>query len=312
MSGATPWTAQVITLYPEMFPGPLGHALAGRALAGGIWRLETLPLRAFALDRHRSVDDTPAGGGPGMVLRVDVMARAVDRARARLPDAPVLAPTPRGPRLAQRRIRELAAGPGVTLLCGRFEGMDERIFEGRGVEPVALADIVLSGGEPAAHAILDACIRLLPGVMGAAASGERESFEEGLLEHAHYTRPAVWEGRAIPAVLRSGNHARIEAWRQAEAQAATRRFRPDLLGCTSPGGPADAPPTAAVPGSSRLGRSAEAAPGPSPGPAQPGPGARETRTGPTPAAAGRRRVGVGQREENGGREEKARCEGDEG
>jgi tRNA (guanine37-N1)-methyltransferase len=222
------WTAQVITLYPEMFPGPLGVSLAGRALAEGIWRLDTLPLRDFATDRHRSVDDTPAGGGPGMVLRVDVMARAVDAARDALPDAPVLALTPRGPRIGQARIRQLAEGPGVTLLCGRFEGMDERIFAARAVEPVALADIVLSGGEPAALAILDACIRLLPGVMGAPSSGAFESFEQGLLEHPHYTRPASWEGHEIPEVLRSGDHVRIDAWRTAQAEMATRHWRPDL------------------------------------------------------------------------------------
>ncbi len=234
------WCAQPITLYPEMFPGPLGLSLAGRALAQGIWTCLPLQLRDFAHGRHRSVDDTPAGGGPGMVLRVDVLARAVDAARARLPDAPVLAPTPRGPRIGQERIRKLVAGPGVTLLCGRFEGMDERIFAGRNVEPVALADIVLSGGELAALAILDACIRLLPGVMGAAASGEHESFETGLLEHPHYTRPAVWEGLEIPEVLRSGNHARIEAWRLEQAAMATRHWRPDLFAPGARTGPPSA------------------------------------------------------------------------
>jgi tRNA (guanine37-N1)-methyltransferase len=228
MTTAHPWTAQVITLYPEMFPGPLGVSLAGRALAEGIWRLDTLPLRAFATDRHRSVDDTPAGGGPGMVLRVDVMARAVDAARERLPAAPVLAPTPRGPRIDQTRVRRLVEGPGVTILCGRFEGMDERIFAGREVEPVSLGDIVLSGGETAALAILDACIRLLPGVMGAPSSGAFESFEHGLLEHPHYTRPVRWEGHEIPEVLRSGDHAWIDAWRTAQAEMATRHWRPDL------------------------------------------------------------------------------------
>ena len=176
------WRAQVITLYPEMFPGPLGVSLAGRALAEGRWRLDTLQLRDFAEDRHRSVDDTPAGGGPGMVLKVDVLARAVDAARAGLPDAPVLALTPRGPRLTQARVRQLAAGPGCTLLCGRFEGFDERIFAGRAVEPVSIGDFVLSGGETAAMVLLDACVRLLDGVMGAASSGVEESFESGLLE----------------------------------------------------------------------------------------------------------------------------------
>ena len=223
------WHAQAITLYPEMFPGPLGHALAGRALASGLWRLDTFQLRDFATDRHRSVDDTPAGGGPGMVLRVDVLAAAVDAARAAAPALPVLAPTPRGPRITQQRIRELAAGPGVTLLCGRFEGFDERIFAARTVEPVALADFILSGGELAALALIDACVRLLPGVMGAASSGDEESFETGLLEYPHYTRPTLWEGREIPEVLRSGDHAKIAAWRRARAEADTRLWRPDLI-----------------------------------------------------------------------------------
>ena len=223
------WRAQVITLYPEMFPGPLGVSLAGRALAEGRWQLDTLQLRDFAEDRHRSVDDTPAGGGPGMVLKVDVLARAVDAARAGLPDAPVLALTPRGPRLTQARVRQLAAGPGCTLLCGRFEGFDERIFAGRAVEPVSIGDFVLSGGETAAMVLLDACVRLLDGVMGAASSGVEESFESGLLEYPHYTRPAVWEGHAIPEVLTSGDHGKIEAWRKQRALDDTRLWRPDLL-----------------------------------------------------------------------------------
>lgn len=226
---AAPWSAQAITLYPEMFPGPLGHSLAGRALAEGRWQLATLQLRDFATDRHRSVDDTPAGGGPGMVLKAEVLARAIDRARARRPDAPLLAPTPRGPRLTQQRVRELAAGPGVILLCGRFEGFDERIFEGRDVEPLSIGDYVLSGGEPAALVLLDACVRLLPGVMGAASSGLDESFETGLLEYPHYTRPRIWEGRSIPEVLLSGDHEEIAAWRTARALADTRLWRPDLL-----------------------------------------------------------------------------------
>lgn len=223
------WRAQIVTLYPEMFPGPLGVSLAGRALADGLWGLEALQLRDFAEGRHRNVDDTPSGGGPGMVLKVDVLGRAVDAARAASPAAPVLALTPRGPRLTQGRVRELAAGPGVTLLCGRFEGFDERIFAGRGVEPVALGDFVLSGGEVAALALLDACVRLLPGVMGAASSGDEESFESGLLEYPHYTRPAVWEGHGIPEVLTSGDHGKIEAWRKQRAIEDTRLWRPDLL-----------------------------------------------------------------------------------
>ncbi len=224
------WRALLITLYPEMFPGPLGHSLAGRGLAEGRWRLETLPLRDFGIGRHRQVDDTPAGGGPGMVLRADVLAAAIDAARAAAPGLPLIAPTPRGPRLTQARVRALAQGPGVTLLCGRFEGFDERIFEARDVEPVSVAEVVLSGGEPAAMLILDACVRLLPGVMGAASSGTEESFEgSGLLEYPHYTRPAVWEGRGIPEVLTSGDHGKIEAWRQSRRIEDTRRWRPDLL-----------------------------------------------------------------------------------
>ena len=222
------FAATVLTLYPEMFPGPLGVSLAGRALEKGIWSLEAIQLRDFATDRHRTVDDTPAGGGAGMVLKADVLARGIDHAAARQPDCPVLAMTPRGRPITQTRIRELAAGPGVTLLCGRFEGFDERIFEARAVEQVALADIVLSGGEAAALAILDACIRLLPGVMGAASSGAEESFEEGLLEYPHYTRPQEWEGRTIPEVLRSGDHAKIAAWRKGRAEEDTRSRRPDL------------------------------------------------------------------------------------
>jgi tRNA (guanine37-N1)-methyltransferase len=222
------FAATVLTLYPEMFPGPLGVSLAGRALEEGAWSLETLQIRDFAKDKHRTVDDTPAGGGAGMVLKADVLAACIDHARARQPACPVLAMTPRGARITQERIRTLAAGPGATLLCGRFEGFDERIFAGRDVEEVSLADIVLSGGEPAAIAILDACIRLLPGVMGAPSSGAEESFEEGLLEYPHYTRPQEWEGRTIPEVLRSGDHAKIAAWRKQRAEDDTRSRRPDL------------------------------------------------------------------------------------
>jgi tRNA (guanine37-N1)-methyltransferase len=222
------FAATVLTLYPEMFPGPLGVSLAGRALGEGAWSLEAVQIRDFATDKHHTVDDTPAGGGAGMVLKVDVLAAAVDHALRAHPDCPVLAMTPRGKPLSQARVRELAAGPGVTILCGRFEGFDERIFEGRAVEEVSLGDIVLSGGEPAAIAVLDACIRLLPGVMGAPSSGAEESFEEGLLEYPHYTRPQEWEGRTIPEVLRSGDHARIAAWRKAMSESDTRSRRPDL------------------------------------------------------------------------------------
>ena len=222
------FAATILTLYPEMFPGPLGVSLAGRALVEGTWSCAPVQIRDFASDKHRTVDDTPAGGGAGMVLKPDVLAAAIDHARAGNPEAPVLAMTPRGRPITQARIRELAAGPGVTILCGRFEGFDERIFAGRQVEEVSLADIVLSGGEPAALAILDACIRLLPGVMGAASSGAEESFEEGLLEYPHYTRPQQWEGRTIPEVLRSGDHAKIAAWRKRQSEEDTRLRRPDL------------------------------------------------------------------------------------
>jgi len=223
------FTAHLLTLYPEMFPGPLGHSLAGRALTEGRWSCTVTNIRDFATDRHRTVDDTPAGGGAGMVLRPDIVAAAVDHAVAAHPDMPVLAMTPRGAPLTQKRVRSLAAGPGAIILCGRFEGFDERLFEARpGIEPVSIGDVVLSGGELAALLLLDACIRLLPGVMGAASSGDEESFQNGLLEYPHYTRPYDWEGRTIPEVLRSGDHARIAAWRKHMAETDTRLRRPDL------------------------------------------------------------------------------------
>ena len=226
--GRVTFAATILTLYPEMFPGPLGVSLAGRALEEGKWSCETVQIRDFATGKHRTVDDKPAGGGAGMVLKPDVLAAAVDHAAALHPECPVLVMTPRGTPITQARIRELAAGTGVTILCGRFEGFDERIFEAREIEQVSLGDIVLSGGEPAALALLDACIRLLPGVMGAPSSGAEESFEEGLLEYPHYTRPAEWEGRTIPEVLRSGDHAKIAAWRKQRAEEDTRSRRPDL------------------------------------------------------------------------------------
>jgi tRNA (guanine37-N1)-methyltransferase len=223
---AMTFAATVLTLYPEMFPGPLGISLAGRALERGDWSLQAVQIRDFAADKHRTVDDTPAGGGAGMVLKVDVLAAALDSVSD---GRPVLAMTPRGTPLDQQRVRELAAGPGAIVLCGRFEGFDERLFEARpDIEQVSLGDVVLSGGEPAALALLDACIRLLPGVMGAALSGTEESFEEGLLEYPQYTRPFEWEGRKIPEVLRSGDHARIAAWRKAMSETDTRLRRPDL------------------------------------------------------------------------------------
>ena len=232
--------ASVLTLYPDMFPGPLGTSLAGRALSAGVWSLEARNIRDFATDRHRSVDDTPAGGGAGMVLRPDVLAAALDSVAD---GRPMLALTPRGTPLIQDRVRELAAGGGVILLCGRFEGFDERIFEARSLEPVSIGDYVLSGGELGAMVILDACVRLLPGVMGAASSGEEESFEQGLLEYPHYTRPVTWEGRTIPEVLRSGDHAKIAAWRHSQAVEDTRLRRPDLI--ERHGGAAQAPPSGA-------------------------------------------------------------------
>ena len=294
------FTAQILTLYPEMFPGPLGTSLAGRALSEGKWTLDTINPRDFATDRHRSVDDTPAGGGAGMVLRADVMAAAVDHAAERMvekvrssraqsrdgfadgvstaldtngegaldangeelfsnpvrpepvegpgaaesdasttpdqvrgrtvtpPTGPILAMTPRGKPLTQARVREIVAGPGVTIICGRFEGFDERLFEGRDIEQVSIGDYVLSGGEMGALVLLDACIRLLPGVMGASSSGDEESFEHGILEYPQYTRPQIWEGRMVPEVLRSGDHAKIAAWRKQRAEEDTRLRRPDL------------------------------------------------------------------------------------
>lgn len=219
------WVATVLTLFPEMFPGPLGCSLAGSALGQGVWRLETVDIRGFARDKHRSVDDAPFGGGPGMVMRPDVLDRAIAEAAG---PGPVVYLSPRGRRLEQARVKELAAGPGVTLLCGRYEWVDERVIEARSIEELSLGDFVLSGGEPAALALIDACVRLLPGVVGEPATLAEESFEDGLLEYPHYTRPQEWAGRAVPEVLLSGDHARIRRWRQEQRERTTRERRPDL------------------------------------------------------------------------------------
>lgn len=226
------WTARVITLMPEAFPGVLGLSLTGRALQEGLWALETIDLRGFGKGRHRNVDDTPAGGGAGMVLRADVLGPALDEAATGTPDNPALWPrlllSPRGRPFAQADARALAAARGVTLVCGRFEGVDERVIARRGLQEVSLGDFVLTGGEIAAQALIDATVRLLPGVLGNAASIEEESFSAGLLEHPHYTRPAEWEGMRIPDVLLSGNHVEIARWRRSQAEALTRSRRPDL------------------------------------------------------------------------------------
>ena len=223
-----PWHATLLTLYPEMFPGPLGVSLSGDALARGTWTLEARQIREHGIGRHRAVDDTPAGGGAGMVLRCDVLAAAIDAVAS---DArPRLLMSPRGRPLTQARVRALSDGPGVVVVCGRFEGVDERVIAGRQLEEVSIGDYVLSGGEVAALVLLDACVRLLPGVMGRAESGVEESFESGRLEYPHYTRPRDWEGRPIPDVLTGGNHAAIARWRQDEALRLTRERRPDLLG----------------------------------------------------------------------------------
>ncbi len=223
------FAASVLTLYPEMFPGPLGLSLSGRALSEGVWSLEALDIRAHATGKHRNVDDTPAGGGPGMVMRADVVARAIDAASPEGDPRPRILMSPRGRPLDQARVRALVEGPGAVILCGRFEGVDERVIEARALEEISIGDYVLSGGELGAMVLLDAVVRLLPGVMGAADSGSEESFEGGLLEYPHYTRPREWEGREIPPTLISGDHGAIARWRRAEAERITRERRPDLL-----------------------------------------------------------------------------------
>jgi len=228
-TAADAWRACVLTLYPQMFPGPLGESLSGRALGEGVWALEAINIRDFATDRHASVDDTPAGGGPGMVMRPDVLGAAIDAARAKHPALPLIYLSPRGKPLTQTRVRELSAGPGALLLCGRFEGVDQRVLDARDAEEISIGDYVLSGGELPAMVLLDACVRLLPGVVGERASLADESFESGLLEYPQYTRPRVWEDREIPEALMSGDHKRIARWRREQALALTRARRPDLL-----------------------------------------------------------------------------------
>jgi len=220
------WSASVLTIFPELFPGPLGASLAGKAMSRGLWSLDTVDIRSFATDRHRSVDDTPAGGGPGMVMRADVLGRAVDAVAAG--GRPRLLMSARGRPLSQALVRELAHGTGVIALCGRFEGVDERLIAARGLLEVSIGDYVLAGGELAAMVLIDACVRLIPGVMGKASSGEEESFSSHLIEYPQFTRPQVWEGVAIPEVLTSGDHGRVAAWRRAEAERLTRERRPDL------------------------------------------------------------------------------------
>ena len=227
--GRPPWRATVLTLFPEMFPGPLGISLVGQALEAGLWSLRTVPIREFGLGRHRAVDDTPAGGGAGMVMRADVLASAIDHARAEEAEAPLIYLSPRGEPLTQTLASEIAAGPGALLLAGRFEGVDERVIAARRMREVSIGDYVLSGGELAAMVLIDACVRLLPGVIGAEGSLSEESFEGGLLEYPQYTKPREWEGRSIPEVLLSGDHQKIAEWRRREAERITAERRPDLL-----------------------------------------------------------------------------------
>ncbi len=228
-NGRPPWRATVLTLFPEMFPGALGVSLVGQALAAGLWSLEAQQIRDFGIGRHASVDDNPAGGGAGMVMRADVLGAAIDHARASAPDVPAIYLSPRGAPLTQAIARELAGGPGVLLLAGRFEGIDQRVIEGRSLREISIGDYVLSGGELAAKVLIDACVRLIPGVLGANASLDEESFENGLLEYPQYTRPREWEGRSIPDILLSGDHKKIAAWRRSEAERITRERRPDIL-----------------------------------------------------------------------------------
>ena len=232
--GSSPWRACVLTLFPEMFPGPLGTSLAGQALNAKIWSLDTIQIRDFGIGKHAQVDDTPTGGGAGMVLRADVLGPALDHAKTLNPDAPLVYMSPRGKPLTQELARALVAGPGVTILCGRFEGIDERVIEHYAMTEISIGDYVLSGGELAGMVLLDSVVRLLPGVIGAAESLTHESFEHGLLEYPHYTKPREWQGRPTPDVLLSGDHKKIAQWRQQQSEAVTAARRPDMLGKTPP------------------------------------------------------------------------------
>jgi tRNA (guanine37-N1)-methyltransferase len=223
------WRADVITLFPDLFPGPLGASVIGRGASEGLWSLTITQLRDFATDRHRTVDDTPAGGGPGMVLKPDILALAIDAVAPPDDPRPRILMSPRGAPLTQAKVRELAAGPGAVLICGRFEGIDQRVIEARNLQEISIGDYVLAGGEVAAMVLIEAVVRLIPGVLGAADSHADESFENGLLEYPQYTRPQTFEGRDIPGVLTSGDHGKVEKWRQAESEALTRKRRPDLL-----------------------------------------------------------------------------------
>ncbi|MEQ1697418.1 MAG: tRNA (guanosine(37)-N1)-methyltransferase TrmD [Hyphomicrobiaceae bacterium] len=227
--GRPPWKLTVLTLFPEMFPGPLATSLTGQALTAGLWSVDAINIRDFGLGKHRAVDDTPAGGGAGMVLRADVVAAAVDAARAHAPGCPLVYMSPRGEPFTQALAREFARGPGMTVLAGRFEGVDERVITGRGLREISIGDYVLSGGEVAAMVVADACLRLIPGVLGAHDSLSEESFEGGLLEYPQYTKPREFEGMATPDILMSGDHKKIAAWRRAQAEKITAERRPDLM-----------------------------------------------------------------------------------
>ena len=224
----TRWRANALTLFPEMFPGPLGVSLVGRGLEDGVWSLETVNIRDYATDKHRSVDDAPFGGGPGMVMRPDVISTAIEATLAKSPDLPLIYMSPRGRPLTQQRIHQLSAGPGLTVVCGRFEGLDQRVLDTHPIEEISLGDFVLSGGEMAAMVMIDACVRLLPGIIGSSESLSEESFERGLLEYPHYTRPQEWNGQMVPEVLTSGHHENVNSWRRSQAEKITRERRPDL------------------------------------------------------------------------------------